>query len=104
MDWQAALTDQFLKARKKLKDKKVRNRIDTGIHDILSDPYHNSKVLVGLGYRSRRFGKYRILYQICEDCRLRGVEDMIGCANCDQTPDNTVVFLAFGLRKNVYDR
>ena len=50
----------------------------------------------------QRFGKQRIIYQICEDCRRRGVEELIGCDDCETRKVNTDIFFTFGPRDTVY--
>ena len=104
MDWQISTTKTFDKAIKKLKkDKPARERILNGVKEIMLDPYHNSKIYIKWKMFSRRFDPFRIIYQICENCRLRGVESSINCEDCENTPDHTVRFFMYEHRDHVYD-
>ena len=104
MDWQISTTENFDKAIRKLKkDKPAKERIVYGIKEIMLDPYHNSKIYIERKMRSRRFNPYRIIYQICEDCRRREVESYINCKDCETAPDNTVRFFMFRHRDHAYD-
>ena len=55
-----------------------------------------------LKLKVRRFGKRRIIYQPCEDCRLRKVDHIIACDGCEDYEDTTVAFFDVQFRKEDY--
>jgi len=87
-------------------DGSVQTQINKALAKLSENPFHNSKTLNHpfLGKRSFRAGKYRIIFVICEECRMRKWQEYNQCAKCLDRTDNSVVLFTVGLRKNVYDR
>lgn len=103
VEWQIVLTPEFKKVIKKLKkNKAIKKKADNAVKDIILDPYHNSSIFKERKIMKRRFGDYRMFYQVCEDCKLRKVDHIIQCADCDDIPENAVVFFDFRHKKDSY--
>ena len=65
------------------------------IDDILNDPWHNSKPMKGpyKGKRRRWINREdRLVYVVCEECRENRWMSYNRCSDCDDTPDNLVIF------------
>jgi len=65
------------------------------ITDILNDPWHNSKPMKGpyRGKRRRWINREdRIVYVVCEECRENRWKSYNLCSDCDETPDDLVIF------------
>ena len=75
-------------------------------HNLLENPYNNTKFLKGplRGKRSDRNGNIRFVFAVCEECRKLNHGQLNLCANCGENPDNTIIFFAAGPRKNIYDK
>ena len=72
-------------------------------------PYTASKseMLVGQlkGLRSARLTKsFRIIFSICEECRARKFQNLVGCSPiiCKKLSSNTIVFLTLGTHDKAY--
>lgn len=91
-------TPLFEKQFKKLQKKSpVRaKRIKDTIQEILRSPYQNIDFGKGLwrGKRKYRVGDDRITFVVCKQCRDLGHEAFNQCNNCDDTPDETVIFVS----------
>ena len=75
------------------KDKTV---IESKIDEVLNDPWHNSRNMKGRrrGLRRRWLNDSdRIIFAVCEDCRENGYERFNRCSDCDEAPDNLVIFV-----------
>jgi len=91
----------------------MKKQIEKKIRAILADPYHNTEALQKRphgdlrGIRSKRIDRnFRILFAICEECRvmLPDLHDKRACRSCDpKFPGNTVVFFAVQPHDVVYD-
>ncbi len=100
------LHSKALKQLEKL-DKSRREAIDARISDLMLDygaystPLHAN--LVGL--RSTHSGDDRIVFAVCEECRREGwVEhNRHRCGECGDLHDDTLLILAIGHRKKIYD-
>lgn len=81
-------------------------RLDQLVESLALDPYHNTKVSHDpeAPLRIARSGDRRLFYQYCRDCRLRGVEDKIGCVDCAETDDETIKLFDFDHRDTAYDK
>ena len=91
-------TPLFEKQLKKLKKKSpVRTRrIEGAIQEILNGPYQRIDFGKGLwqGKRKRRVGDDRITFVVCKQCRDLGHQMFNQCSDCDDTPDETVIFVS----------
>ena len=89
-------TPLFEKQLKKLKKKShVRaRRIEGAIKEILNAPYRDIDFGKGLwrGKRKRQVGGDRITFVVCKQCRELGHEIFNQCGDCNDTPDETVIF------------
>ena len=86
----------FEKQLKKLKKKSPERakRIEGKIQEILKFPYQNIDFGKGLwrGKRKERVGDDRITFVVCKQCRKLGHQMFNRCGDCDDTPDETVIF------------
>ncbi|MHA1768896.1 MAG: type II toxin-antitoxin system RelE family toxin [Candidatus Thorarchaeota archaeon] len=100
-----AFTRDFLDGYESIRNQSVRERIKRGTEDIAENPLRNSIVLSRplVPIRRRRFGKWRVFYQPCDDCRLRRVEQEVACIDCESHDDSTVVFFYLSMRDKAYD-
>jgi len=72
---------------------------------ILKSPIDLGEPLKGNlnGLRSFPFaGNFIIIYIICQECRTLQHQQVNRCIRCSETPDNTVIFLAFGPHDPTY--
>ena len=86
----------------------VKTEIDRVIQDILRYNRYDSIELDRIplvGFRSYHIEhtKYRIIFAICEECRMKGYEALLGCPpSCALLRDMTVVLLCYGIH-HVYE-
>ncbi len=79
----------------------LKRLVDEKISDILNDPWRNSKAMKG-PYRGKRRrwinDEDRIIYVSCEECRENSWKSYNLCSDCDETPEDLVIFvnLIFG--------
>ncbi len=102
-------TPEFLKQTKK--HQHLKNILTNKIKLICENPYINckSELLVGelKGLRSARVTKsFRIIFAICEECRNRKFQRLVGCSNtlCKEMNFKTIIFLTFGPHDAVYSK
>jgi mRNA-degrading endonuclease RelE of RelBE toxin-antitoxin system len=99
-------TDKFSEMMDDLRrgNRQLADRIDQEIIDLSNDPYHNTKVYHDpkAPLRLARIGRTRLFYQYCRDCRLRGVDDKVGCLDCNDTADETIKLFDFDDRDKGY--
>jgi len=85
------------KFREQLKQQSLefQKQIEAKIADLRNDPYHNTELLKGQ-YKGRRKARLndsdRLTFVICEECRHEGFYKYFRCSDCNQTPDNMLVF------------
>lgn len=105
MSRHAAYCEDYHRKYKKIKNRPTSERIKNGTETIIENPMRNSIVLRPplRPIRSRRFGDIRISYQPCNDCRQREVEDQVGCIDCEDHDNETVVFFDFEFRPHAYN-
>jgi len=76
------LSEEFLRAQRRIKDESTRKRIISQILKLESNPFSGKPLKYGLkNHRSIRIGKFRVIYRI---------------------EDNTIIINSFGHRKDVY--
>lgn len=72
-----------------------RQLIDRKIDDLKQDPYHNSEPLKGQ-YKGRRkvwlTDSDRLVFIICEECTENNFFKYFRCSDCQETPENTLIF------------
>lgn len=105
MPREAAYSEDFLKKYRRIKNQPTSERIKNGTETITENPMRNSTSLRPplKPIRARRFGDIRIYYQPCDDCRQRTVEDQVGCIDCEDHHNETVVFFDFEFRGGAYN-
>jgi len=88
-------------------DRSRKTAVDTKIQDIKLDYEAYSKMLHAnlVGLRSAHAGNDRIVFAVCQECRREGWEhhNMIRCGGCEDKDDDTILILAIGHRKKIYD-
>lgn len=90
--------DHFAGSLRKLTKRNtiLKKRVESKIKDMLNDPYHNSKELVGQfkGKRTIYVGKagYRIVYVICEECRIKSYQRFNQCIDCNKKEKEAIIF------------
>jgi len=91
-------TPFFEKQLQKLKKKAPARakRIEDEIQEILKFPYQNIDFGKGLwrGKRKNRVGDDRITFVVCKQCRELGHQAFNLCSDCNDTPDETVIFVS----------
>ena len=105
-DYEAVYEKLFVKNLRRYASlkKQVRRCIDR----VLNDPYYNTEQLVDsagklnlAGCRSSRIDRnFRVIFVICEECRL--ISDCEYCF-CEGLTDRTVVFLTVGPHDKAYE-
>lgn len=98
----------FNKVVSKIKDRKTRDIARDAAAKVIADPAREGFALKGrqwAGVWRARSGKYRMFYTICRECRRTSQQPVgaLGCANCVEIPDATVVLVDFEIRGNAYD-
>ncbi len=48
--------------------------------------------------------RYIIIYAYCRDCRARGCEPTNACPDCDQIPDDTLIFHIIAPHDEAYEQ
>ena len=89
----------------------LKQQIEKKVKQILKDPYHNTKPLEKQGkydlkgLRSKRVNKnFRIVFAICEECKILFPEQETLCQYCDPSlPEKTIIFFIARPRKTVYE-
>lgn len=75
---------------------KLMKTVEKRIQDILLDPYHYRDFGKGPPYRGKKKvrlnKKDRLFFVVCEECRQLRHKLYNLCSDCDETPDNTVIF------------
>lgn len=85
-------------------DKSNVSQIEKTVKKIVENPTRKPVYIRGHRLLKMRSGDYRILYIVCELCQNEGMQDFYGCQECDSIPDNAVIFVFVGHRKNVYQK
>lgn len=69
-------------------------RIEEATQTILEDPYQKIDFGKGLylGRRKWRVGKDRVIFVVCKQCRKLGHQRYNMCGDCEETPDENVIF------------
>ena len=105
--YKPSFTPEFLSQAKKYRHFKkiMANKLAL----LCSDPYTTckSEMLVGelKGLRSARLTKsFRIIFAICEECRARKTQSLVGCQAeiCAAMETETIVFLTVGPHEDAY--
>ena len=100
-------TDVFGKNFHKLakKDGVLKKRVETEIEEMKTDPYRNSRELVGefLGKRRVKIGSHRFIYAICEECRKKKHDLILACYGCKEKADNSIIYFDLVHREGGYD-
>jgi hypothetical protein len=72
-----------------------RQLVDAKIQCLKQDPWHNTVLMKGQ-YKGRRKIRIndsdRLVFIICEECVEDGFQKIFRCGDCDQTPENTLIF------------
>jgi mRNA-degrading endonuclease RelE of RelBE toxin-antitoxin system len=98
-------TAEFSKAFRKL-DKNTQKIIDKTIQfELTLQPYESKRLVASefRGKRSFRKGDYRIIFAVCEECRLMGLVHLNACENCNKHATNDIILFVCGHRKHIYD-
>ena len=71
-------------------------RIESAIQEVLNGPYGDMDFGKALwrGKRKKRVGDDRITFVVCKQCRDLGHQGFNQCSDCDDTPDETVIFVS----------
>ena len=102
MKYELRATEVFEDKYNSLRNEK--DRINKLIVELEKNPYHNTKRLTGIlvGKRSRRIGKIRIIFMICEECRKLNHQEKNGGDDCSNCKDKTVRLYDVGKREDIY--
>lgn len=106
MQYEIYQTKELKKKLKKIKNPHI-NRIIKRISKLSTDPYHEGKRLKGgnvKGLRSHREGDIRIIYSICEECRINNFNEIRNCVDCESLPTNALKVFDADFRKDVYEK
>jgi len=85
---------EFDKALKKYSS--IRKNAESKIKSLLENPLNYGEALKGEleGLCSCPVKKnFIIIYIYCRECRIKNYQNINGCRDCDQTPDEVVKFL-----------
>jgi mRNA-degrading endonuclease RelE of RelBE toxin-antitoxin system len=100
-------TDVFSKHFQKLtkKDGALKKRLEAEIEEMRTDPYRNSRELVGqfLGKRRVRIGSHRLIYAVCEECRTKEHDSVNACYGCKEKEDSSIIYFDLVNREGGYD-
>lgn len=83
-----------------------KKKIEDKVRIIISNP------LVGEPLKGDKLGLFSypvaknllIIYSYCKDCRLKNCQSRNNCAFCEETPDETVVFIFIGPHEEAYEQ
>lgn len=108
MPYSAYLAPDFRENLEKLtrRNSQLKRMIEEKIQEMLNDPFRDSIPLVGRGKGKRRTrvgGNYRLIHAICRECREKGHDSINQCEDCEQKPDNSIVYFDVEHRKHAYD-
>lgn len=105
--YKAYFTPEFLKQAKKYRH--FKKLLTQKVQLLSQNPYANckSELLVGelKGLRSARLTKsFRLIFSICEECRARKFQQLVGCAPevCEPMDAKTIVVLTLGTHDEAY--
>jgi len=89
----------------------LKKQVANKVRKLLKEPYraNKSEQLTGnlKGLRSARITRsIRIIYVICEECRNRGQEELVGCSLelCKRMENDAIIFLTLDVHEKVYKR
>lgn len=93
----------FLKALKKHVG--IKKQIEKKVLQIIRHPVEMGEPLKGnfRGFYSCPLKRnFIIIYLYCSICRKKGDEEYVACADCSETPDETIRFVLLGSHDTAY--
>ena len=109
MKYEPYFTQEF--EDKLTKFRHLKKQIGKKIEHLMLDPYRNarSELLIDnlKGLRSARLTtSIRVIFAICEECRSRGWQDLVGCpiSLCSEGSEGEVVMLTLDVHEKAYRR
>lgn len=82
----------------------IKKFVETKVKLIIKKPFSGEALKHDLdGLRSEKVkGNFIIVYSICKECRRKGNDQIFKCHICEETDDNSIVFICVGPHDDSY--